>query len=103
APWNGRDFTAQDVAWNLERIGGLYAERLKQPVAAFQRASMVQNMVKAEAVDATTVKVTLSSPNSAFFKGVADTRVMLMPKEMDDIGFNDPMKFASMGPFQMAE
>ncbi|MEI6665747.1 MAG: ABC transporter substrate-binding protein [Chloroflexota bacterium] len=103
APWNGRDFTAQDVAWNLERIGGLYAERLKQPVGAFQRASMVQNLVKAEAVDATTVKVTLSSPNSAFFKGVADTRVMLMPKEMDDIGFSDPMKFGGIGAFQMAE
>jgi ABC-type transport system substrate-binding protein len=103
APWNGREFDAADVAWNLERIGGLYAERLKQPVTAFQRASMVQNIVKAEAVDKQTVKVTLSSPNSGLFAGISENRTVLMPKEMDDIGFADPMKFGGIGPFQMAE
>jgi ABC-type transport system substrate-binding protein len=103
APWNGRDFDAADVAWNLERIGGLYSERLKIPLSAFQRATMVQNIVKAEAVDKTTVKVTLSSPNSGLFAGISENRTMLMPKEMDDIGYKDPMKFGSMGPFQMAD
>lgn len=103
SPWNGRDFTAQDLAWNIERIGGLYAERLKIPSASFQRATMVKNLLKAEAIDATTVKLTLSAPNSGLFNGLAENRVMLMPKEMDDIGYGDPMKFGSIGPWQMAE
>jgi ABC-type transport system substrate-binding protein len=102
-PWNGRQFTAEDAAWNLERIGGLYAERLKIPKASFQRASMVANITKAEAIDALTVKVTLSKPNSAFFNGLMDTRVPFAPKEMDDIGWNDPLKMASMGPFYVTE
>jgi len=103
APWNGRQFDATDVAWNLERLGGLYAERLKIAPSAFQRATMVQNILKAEAVDKTTVKVTLSSPNSGLFAGVSENRTVLMPKEMDEVGFNDPMKFGGIGPYQMAE
>ena len=103
APWNGRDFNAQDLAWNLERIGGLYADRLKIPVASFQRSSMVQNITKAEAIDPLTVRVTLAAPNSAFFAGIGENRTMLMPREMDDIGYSDPMKFGSMGPYQITE
>jgi peptide/nickel transport system substrate-binding protein len=103
APWNGRQFDATDVAWNLERLGGLYAERLKIAPSAFQRATMVQNILKAEAVDKATVKVTLSSPNSGLFAGVSENRTVLMPKEMDEVGFNDPMKLAGIGPYQMAE
>ncbi|MEI6665350.1 MAG: hypothetical protein WCL53_04280 [Chloroflexota bacterium] len=56
APWNGRQFTAEDAAWNLERIGGLYAERTKIPLSSFQRASMVGNITKAVAVDPLTVR-----------------------------------------------
>ncbi len=103
APWNGREFDATDVAWNLERIGGLYADRLKLPAAAFQRATMVQNITKAEAIDKHTVKVTLSAPNSGLFAGVSENRTVLMPKEMDDIGFRDPLKFGGMGPYQITE
>ncbi len=103
APWNGREFTAEDVAWNLERIGGLYADKLKTPLASFQRASMVANIAKAQAVDPTTVKVTLSKPNSSFFNGLMDTRVPFAPKEMDDIGWNDPLKMGGIGPFQISE
>ena len=83
----------------MERIGGLYAERLKIPKSSFQRATMVQNIVKAEAVDPLTVKVTLSKPNSAFFNGLMENRVPLMPKEMDDIGFGDPLKMAGIGAY----
>ena len=101
APWNGRQFTAEDVAWNMERIGGLYAEKLKIPLSAFQRASMVGNIQKAVAVDPTTVKVTLSKPNSSFFNGLMDTRVPFAPREMDDIGWTDPMKMGGIGPYQI--
>ena len=48
---------------NMERLGGLYSDRLKIPKASFQRATMVQNILKAEAVDPLTVKVTLSPAN----------------------------------------
>jgi peptide/nickel transport system substrate-binding protein len=102
-PWNGRQFTAEDAAWNMERIGGLYAEREKIPLGSFQRASMVANIVKAEAIDPTTVKVTLSRPNSAFFNGLTENRVPMMPKEIVDIGFKDPMKFAGIGAFEISE
>ncbi len=102
-PWNGRAYTAEDIAWNIERIGGLYAERLKLPLASFQRASMVANIVKAEAVDPLTVKVTLSKPNSGLFNGLVENRVETMPKEMDDVGYSDPLKLGGVGPFVMTE
>jgi ABC-type transport system substrate-binding protein len=102
-PWNGRQFTAEDLAWNLERHRGLYAERLKIPKASFQRASMVENLTKAEAIDPLTVKVTLSAPNSSFFNGLMEIRVMLMPREMDDIGYTDPMKLGNIGPYEVVE
>jgi ABC-type transport system substrate-binding protein len=103
APWNGREFAAEDVAWNLERIGGLYAEREKTPLAAYQRASMVAGIQKAEAVDKYTVKVTMSKPNSAFFNGLVENRVPMMPKEMVDIGFSDPMKAGGIGAWEVTE
>jgi peptide/nickel transport system substrate-binding protein len=103
APWNGREFDAEDVAWNLERLGGLYADRLKLPKAAFQRASMVANIQKAVATDKHTVKVTLSAPNSGFFAGVSENRTVMMPKEMDDIGYKDPTKMAGPGAYQITD
>lgn len=103
APWNGRDFTAADVAWNLERSGGLYAEREKIPLAAFQRASLAAGMTKAEAIDSSTVKVTLSKPNSAFFNGLVENRVPMMPREMTDIGYSDPVKMGGIGAFEVTD
>ena len=102
APWNGRQFNAEDVAFNLMRIGGLTAAQEKIPLSSFQRASMVANIVKAEAVDPLTVKVTLSRPNNAFFNGLTENRVPFMPKEMPEVGFKDPMKVGGIGAFQMA-
>jgi ABC-type transport system substrate-binding protein len=102
-PYNGRQFTATDVAWNLERVGGLYADRLKLPLSSFQRATMVQGITKAEAVDPLTVKVTLAKPNSAFFNGIMENRTPLMPREVDDIGFNDPLKLVGIGAYYPVE
>ncbi len=108
-PYNGRQFTAEDAAWNLMRIGGLMAkggtfeEKNSVALAQFQRATMVANIVKAEAVDPLTIKVTLSRPNSAFFNGLTENRVPFMPKEAAEIGFTDPLKLASIGPFQVVE
>jgi ABC-type transport system substrate-binding protein len=102
-PWNGRQFNAEDAAWNMMRIGGLFAEREKIPLSSFQRASMVQSITKAEAVDPLTVKVTLSRPNTAFFNGLTENRTPFMTKEMVDIGFSDPMKMGGIGPWEVSE
>jgi ABC-type transport system substrate-binding protein len=102
-PWNGRQFTAEDAAWNLERIGALYADRLKIPKGSFQRASMVEGITRAEAIDPLTLKVTLSKPNSAFFNGLMENRVPFAPKEMDDVGWTDPLKMAGIGAFESSE
>ena len=107
APWNGRQFNAEDVAFNLMRIGGLMAkggpleEKNAVSLSQFQRASMVSGITKAEAVDNLTVKVTLSRPNSGFFAGLSENRVPFMPKEMPDIGWADPTKAGGIGAFQI--
>ena len=109
APYNGRQFTAEDAAWNLMRIGGLMAkggpfeEKNSVPLSQFQRASMVANITKAEVVDPLTVKVTLSKPNSAFFSGLTENRVPFMPKEVVDVGLGDPLKLGGIGPFQVVD
>lgn len=104
-PWNGRQFTAEDLAWNLERNAGFYAERLKITPSLFARSTFYANMTKAEAIDPLTVRVKFSAPNSGFFNaGLAHSRGgVVMPKEMDDIGFGDPLKMAGTGPFEVTE
>jgi peptide/nickel transport system substrate-binding protein len=77
-PTNGRNFTAEDVAFNLERITG----RLNpDKVAQFSRRSTLPNLDKAVAVDATTTKVTLTAPSASFINGLCDFRNTLIPKD----------------------
>ena len=103
APWNGREFDAIDVAWNLNRLVGNTAEAEGLPKGAFQRATFLEGMSKAEAPDKYTVKVTMTKPNSAFLNGITEIRSPMMPKEIVDIGFKDPMKFGGFGPFMITE
>ena len=103
APWNGREFDAADVAWNLTRLAGLTAEAEGIPKAQFQRASFMAGIAKAETTDKHTVKVTMSTPNSAFLNGIAEIRSPMMPKDILDIGFKDSMKFGGFGPFMITE
>ena len=103
APWNGRDWDASDLAWNLNRIAGNTAKEENLPAGNFQRATSLEGMSKVEAVDATTVKVTMARPNSGFLNGITEIRNVMMPKEIVGIGFKDPMKFGGMGPFMITE
>jgi len=103
APWNGREFDAADVAWNLTRLAGLTADAEGLPKASFQRASFMAGISKAEAPDKYTVKVTMAKPSSAFLNGITEIRSPMMPKEIVDIGFKDPMKFGGFGPFMITE
>ncbi|MGE3856221.1 MAG: ABC transporter substrate-binding protein [Dehalococcoidia bacterium] len=103
APWNGRDWDANDLAWNLNRIAGNTAEAEKLPKGNFQRRTTLEGMSKVEAVDANTVKITMGKPNSGLLAGITEIRNVMMPKEIVDIGFKDPMKFGGMGPFMITE
>src|SRR5262249_34115190 len=68
---------------------------------SFQRASLLQNLQRASAVDALTVKLTLARPNSSFFNGLLDDRLVFAPREMDYIGGRDPKKMAGIWGVQV--
>ncbi len=103
APWNGREFDAEDLAWNLNRIAGNTGDAENIPRTRFQRRSTMDGTKSFEVVDKYTVKITMEKPNSAFLEGITEIRNLMMPREMVDIGFDDPMKFGGMSPFQITE
>ena len=102
-PVNGREFDAEDLAFNLMRIGGKYAEKEGIALGRFQRATTLIGMDKVEAVDKYTAKVTMSQPVSTWFNGVTEVRNFMMPRETVDIGFKNPLKFAGMGAFMVTK
>ena len=103
APWNGREFDAEDLAFNINRIAGNTAEAEGLSATAFQRKTTLSGMEKVEAVDKYTVKVTMAKPSSAYLKGFLEWRNVMMPKGIVEVGFDDPMKFAGVGAFHMAD
>src|SRR5690606_37506700 len=74
APWTGRECDAADTAWNLDRIAGNTAEAEGLPVGNFQRRTTLEGMSKVEAIDKHTVKISMSSPNSALLNGITEIR-----------------------------
>ncbi len=102
-PWNGRDFDADDLAFNINRIMGTTATAEGLPKAYFRRADILAGMDKIEVVDKNIVRMTLAKPSSSFMSGFVDWRMTLMPKGIVEVGFKDPMKFAGMGAFQLSE
>lgn len=95
---NGRAFTADDIAYNLNRIAGKFdAAR----IGLFQRASLLAGLDKTEVVDGSKVKVTLSRPNAAFLMGLADFRQYAVAKEQvdKDPDFQQVANFSGTGPF----
>lgn len=103
APVNGRNFDAEDLAWNLNRAYGNTAEAEDIPLASFQRRSLMGGMDTVEAVDDRTVRVTMERRNSSFLNGLAENRMMMMPREAVDVGFDDPTVMAGPGAFQISE
>jgi len=102
-PWSGREFDAEDLAFNINRIVGNTAAAEGLQKSAFQRADSLAGMEKVDAVDKYTVRVTMARPSSAFLLGFLEWRNVMMPKGIVEVGFKDPMKFAGMGAFQVAE
>ena len=102
-PWNGREFDAEDLAFNINRIAGNTAQAEGLTKAAFQRADTLAGMERVEVVDKYTVKVTMARPSSAWLKGFTEWRNVLMPKGIVELGFKDPLAFAGLGAFQLTE
>ncbi len=97
-PVNGRLLDAEDIAYNLMRIAG---KLNPNEVARFQRRTALEGMTKAEAVDASTVKVTFDRPRSAFLNGVTDFRNQFVPRDLIEKGakYEDPNSLVGTGAF----
>ena len=102
-PWNGREFDADDLAFNINRIAGNTAAAEGISVASFQRRDTLAGMERVEAVDKSTVRVTMARPSSAYLKGFLEWRNLMMPKGVVEVGFKDPLKLAGTGAFQLTE
>jgi peptide/nickel transport system substrate-binding protein len=98
-PTNGRKFTADDLAFNINRIAG----KLDPSKAAlFQRRSTLPNLDMAKAIDDATVQVKLTAPSSGFMTGLADFRNNLAPRDFIENAidnFKDATKLVGTGPF----
>src|SRR5690606_3145844 len=71
-PWNGREWNAEDLAWNLNRIAGNTAEAEGLPIGNFQRRTTLEGMGNLEVVDSHTLRVNMDKTNSAFLNGVTE-------------------------------
>ena len=103
APWNGRDFDAEDLAFNFDRTVGNTAAAENLPKGSFLHSDWFTAMSKVEVVDKYTAKVTLKNPSSAFIINMVDHRNMMMPKGVVEVGFKDPMKLAGLAGYQLTE
>jgi peptide/nickel transport system substrate-binding protein len=94
-PANGRVFNAEDVVYGLMRKAGKL-----DPDEAFSKYARVGQFIgmdKAEAVDDVTVKVTFTTPNGSILNALADPRANMPTREMEDIGWKDPIKTNGTG------
>ena len=91
---DGTDFNAQAVKANLDRASN--------PENALKRYNLYKNIAKTDAVDATTVKITLKQPFSAFINILAHpATAMISPAALEkygkDIGFHP----VGTGPYEL--
>ena len=98
---DGKPLTSEDVAWSFNRM----AYPPKGVVSPRGEASL-QGLIKAEAVDAQTVRMTLGSPRASFLTAVATdwtpvlAKRIVEPKNGKNLEFNEiigtgPFKFKS--------
>ena len=97
-PANGRLFTAEDLAYNINRIAG----KLDTPdhISLYQRASTMAGLDKAEATDQFTCTVSMTQPSSTLLAGLTEIRNELMPKDVVEAKlFDNILSLAGHGPF----
>lgn len=97
-PINGRAFTSEDLAYNINRIAG---KLNPNEIAQFQRATDLVGLDMAEAVDEKTVSVKLVRPTSTFLTGLTDFRNQFIPADFLDKGgkWDQPATLVGTGPF----
>ncbi len=91
APLNGREFTAKDVKWNLER----YRDD-KQSTAVY----MVEGIASIDTPDDYTVKVNFKEPFAPFLTYAGNNELMMVPRELVDAGIADKQAIG-YGPFRL--
>ncbi|MBI2906214.1 MAG: ABC transporter substrate-binding protein [Chloroflexi bacterium] len=91
---DGRPFTAEDAAFTLTRDKFDKASQLKDYTGSLQ---------KAEAVDASTLKVTLESPWSAFIANLAIGYLIIVPKHVVQAKGDLRTTAVGTGPFKLKE
>jgi peptide/nickel transport system substrate-binding protein len=101
-PASGRTFTAEDLAFNINRIAGKLDP---QHFALYQRAATMYGLDHTEVVDPLTVKVVMQRPSATFLNGLAHHDNAMLPKDVVDA---DPQlqnwnNFAGIGPFQVKD
>ena len=96
-PVNGREFTAEDVKYSIER-------QMTDKAGQFQHAYFFLNKVaKVEAVDKTTVKFTLSKPFAPFISYIASPWTMMICREVVEKDGDLTQRAIGTGPFIFKE
>jgi ABC-type transport system substrate-binding protein len=99
-PSNGRNFTAEDLAWNLMRNAG----KLDPAHAAeYQRNTTMYPLDHVDVIDQFTAKAVMSKPSSTFLAGLTEAHNEMMPKDYVEANpqLNNIPAFAGHGPFQV--
>ncbi|MCX6020963.1 MAG: ABC transporter substrate-binding protein [Chloroflexi bacterium] len=95
-PVNGREFTADDVVYSINRI--------KTP--GWISAPLMADVDKVEAVDKYTVKFTLKGASAPFLSYVANGYIKMVAQEAVEAGQNKELKNGpniGTGPFELVE
>ncbi len=93
---NGREFTAEDVKWNFERI-------MSTKIVAYYGTRM-RNLVKSvEVVDKYTVKIHLLTPAANFLHMLAHFSMVMIPREEVEAQGGTMTKPMGTGPFVFKE
>ncbi len=96
-PVNGREFTAEDVKYSIER-------QMTDKAGKFQHAYFFLGKVaKVEAVDKTTVKFTLNKPFAPFISYVASPWTMMICREVVEKDGDLTQRAIGTGPFIFKE
>jgi|GEM_PF-1465057 len=99
-PTDGRILTAEDLAFTINRTGGVLDADKAQ---AHPRRGYYYGLNRAEAVDDVTVSVKHDRPNADFLMGWADTRQNVQLQELEDWDFTDMTTFPGFGAWMVTE
>lgn len=94
---DGRNLTTEDVAWSLNRIA-----HPPKGVVSPTAGGLLIGMVKAEALDAAQVRITLDSPSGSFLERLANDWIVILPKHVLEEKQRDALEVAvGSGPFKL--